>query len=513
MSGDDGVLVLTTHEKSWWLSMQEVVPALERVWTNIGRYEGENVRFICGPLPAEADLGLPDSVSRLKGIVITAVTPWTVRTALFLRRQLNVTAPMVVYVFGDSTEGFHAFGPLSDFLTERDTFVVSSEAEAAATRCSFPNAQVRVVPIPLVDQFTVSDGDHHARLDTPRLAYVGRVSEQKNLHTLLFALWISSASGRAPGVTLDVYGGEDNLGSPNMGLTYPNYATYLQDLTDLLGLGRTVTWHGLKPRDWLFDHVHVEPHILVSPTLHSDENFGSSVLASLVNGHQVVATAWGGHLGFQEWFPRQLTLVPVHRSTMGPVVDPLSLANAIHSATIRMGEMTVDAAVLQRALTEFSERGVARRSYEILDRTTGGSLPLERSSIQHEIDERRSLFGGTRKIYTGYEDPIAQGFFEIYGMRERISFDENADYTLAPWVSCSDDVLRIDDPHRGSRSFRLDPRVAEPVDVALCPSMDVCRLPQSLVSDLVAQGYAFPLPPALSAKAAEISGAAFRGTA
>ncbi|WP_107501866.1 glycosyltransferase [Streptomyces cahuitamycinicus] len=506
MSGDGGVLVLTTREKSWWLSMQEVIPAIERVWTEIGCSEGENVRIICGPLRREADLGLQASASRLKGLVMTAVTPWTVRTALFLRRQLNVTAPMVVYVFGDSTEGFHAFGALTDFLTERDTFVVSCEAEAEATRCSFPNAQVRVIPIPLVDQFKVSDSDHHARLDTPRLAYVGRVSEQKNLHTLLFALWILAAFGREPRVALDVYGGEDNLGSPNMGLKYPNYATYLQGLSELLGLSRTVTWHGLKSRDWLFDNVHLEPHILVSPTLHSDENFGSSVLASLVNGHQVVTTAWGGHLGFQEWFPQQLTLVPVHRSTMGPVVNPVSLAHAIQMATHRMRGITVDAAILHRARAEFSEKGVARRSHEILDRPTGGSAPLKKSSIQHEIDERRSLFGATRKIYTSYEDPIAQGFFEIYGMKEQIFFDKHADYTLAPWVSYSDNVLCIDDPHRGRQSFLVDARAAEPMDVAMCPSMDVCRLPESLVSALVAQGYAFPIPLNHSAKVGENSG-------
>jgi glycosyltransferase involved in cell wall biosynthesis len=505
MLSDDSILVLTTREKSWWWSMQEVIPAVERIWTGIGQSGRENVRMLCVPLAPGIEQDLQTSASQLKRIVITAVTPETVKIALLLRLQMKVDAPMIIYIFGDSTEGFHAFGALTDVLTEEDMFVVSSEAEAAATRCSFPNAEVSVIPIPLVDRFKMNGGDRDTRLKDARLAYVGRVSEQKNLHTLLFALWILHTShGRLPKITLEVYGGEDNLGSPNMGLKFPNYGMYLQGLTELLGLDRMVTWHGFKSRDWLFDNVHLEPHILVSPTLHSDENFGSSVLASLVNGHQVVTTAWGGHFGFQEWFSRQLILVPVRRSTMGPVVDPFLLANAILRAINRMSTVAVRDASLDQVRAEFSESRVTARTLEIFSRTGGKSVPLKRSTIQHDIDERRNLFGGTRKIYENYEDPIAQIFFEAYGMKEPLTFQEQSSYILPPWMSYSDNVLRIVDPHRGNQTFSLDARISKPLDVTMFPSMKTCRLPESLVKSLVVQGYAFLLPPPDEAKVKEV---------
>lgn len=498
---DDGILVVTTQEKGWWLSLQEVIPAIEQVWTGIGRSGRENVRMVHAPLTPELEQHLRTSTSQLKRIVLTVATPTTVEIALLLRLRLKVAAPMIVYISGDSTEGFHAFGGLTDVLTESDLLVVSSEAEAIATRCSFPDAQVCVIPFPLVDQFKVNSGQVETGDETARLAYVGRVSEQKNLHTLLFALWILRTwYGRLPRIRLDVYGGVDHLGSPNMGIHFSNYDEYLHGLAEMLGVDDLVTWHGLKPRDWLFDQVHTKPHIFVSPTLHSDENFGSSLLASLVNGHQAVTTAWGGHFGFRKPFSEQLTLVPVRRSTMGPVVHPVLLANAILRAANTVRTSNLEEAALDRARAEFSEGAVTARTLEMLSRPGGRPVPLKKSPIQRHLDERRVVFGGKRKIYADYQDPAAQVFFEAYGMKEPLTFQEQSSYVLAPWTSYSDQVLRVDDPHRGPQSFKVDAPSSPPLDVTLSPSMNTCRLPEALVRTLVAQGYAFSLPPADAAE-------------
>ncbi|MFI9630180.1 glycosyltransferase [Streptomyces sp. NPDC052042] len=493
MSSSEGIVVLTTREKEWWLSLQEIIPAIERVWDRIGRSERKTVSTVCVPLPPEMEQRLHTRASQVERIVLTTVTPGTVQAALRLRAQMEEPAPMTLYVHGDGPEGFEAFGALTEVFTERDTFVVTCEAEAATVRACFPNARIERIPFPLVDLFKINSRKRRTKDEITRLAYVGRVSEQKNLHNLLFALWIMRTSDApAPPVTLDVYGGEDNLGSPNMGLTSPEYGAYLRGLAETLGLADVVTWHGAKPRDWLFYDVHQEPHVLVSPTLHSDENFGSSVLASLVNGHQVVTTAWGGHQGFQEWFPEQLTLVPVHASPLGPVVDPGTLAGAILAAVGRSSAV-VEEAALDRGRSAFSEAAVIVRTTDMLSRPDRAPVPLEKSPIQQRIDELRVEFGGKRKIYADYGDPIARVFFEAYGMEKPLRFDERSGYVLAPWVSCSDDVVNIADPHRGNRSYKADDRTSTPCDVMMTPSMKKHPLPESLVRELVAQGYAFSL--------------------
>ncbi len=492
---EDRILVLTTREKNWWWSLQEVIPAIERVWIAIGRSRRRNVRLLCVPLAPEIERSLHLSAPLLKYIVITVVTPGTTKVALFLRLQMSVAVPMIIYIFGDATEGLHAFEGIADVLTEMDMFVVSCEAEAVAFRSCFPRARIIVIPFPLLNQFKLNGEERDTKLKPARLAYVGRISEQKNLHTLLFALWILRIwYDPLPGITLDVYGGVDDLGSPNMGLKFPNYGTYLRGLAELLEVDHMLTWHGIKPRDWLFDNVHLKHHILVSPTLHSDENFGTSVLASLVNGHQVVTTAWGGHFGFQELFSQQLTIVPVRQSTMGPVVDPVLLASAMLRVINRMSSIFVDNVTLDRARAEFSDSAVAARTLEMLIPPGGRSVPLEKSLTQRYIDERRALFGGSRKIFANYADPVAQIFFEAYGMKEPLLFQEQSSYVLPPWTSCSDHILHIVDPHRGRQSFRLDSEVSGQLNVTICPSIDTCSLPESLVKTLVNQGYAFSLP-------------------
>lgn len=513
MSSDGSVLVLTTREKAWWWSMEEVLPTIERVWTGIGRSGRENVRTFCVPLAPDAERSLHSSASQVKRIVLTVPTPGTIPLAVRLRRQLGVDVPMIIYLYGDGTEGLHAFGDFADVLTERDRFVVSSEADAAATRRCLPNAQVEVIPFPLVDQFKLNGSERGTRHDVARLAYVGRVSEQKNLHTLLFALWmLRLRPDPAPEFALDVYGSQDNLGSPNMGLKFPDYGAYLQDLAERLGLADVVTWHGFKPRDWLFDNVHLEPGIFVSPSLHSDENFGTCVLASLVNGHQVVTTAWGGHLGFQEWFPEQLTLVPVGRSTIGPVVDPVLLANAIRAAMDRTSTTVVDDAALDRARAAFSASAVTVRTLELLGRSRGAPMPLQKSSTQRHIDQQRVLFGGTRKIYRNYADPAAQPFFEAYGMKEPLTYRQRSSYILPPWTSVADGVLDVDDPHRGQQRHRIDRDRSRLVDVMTCTATEPCRLPENLVKMLVAQGYAFALPARIASVPRTSSPSAGTGT-
>ncbi|MFD6874600.1 MULTISPECIES: glycosyltransferase [unclassified Streptomyces] len=491
MSSNEGIVVLTTREKEWWLSLQEIIPAIERVWDRIGRAERQTVSTFCVPLPPAMEERLRARAARVERVVLTTVTPGTVKAALSLRAEAEEPAPMTLYVHGDGPEGFEAFGALADLLTERDTFVVTCEAEAATVRACLPKARIEQIPFPLVDLFKVNSRKRRPEGEVTRLAYVGRVSEQKNLHTLLFALWLmrDSAAG-APPVTLDVYGGEDNLGSPNMGLKNSDYGTFLRELAETLGLADVVTWHGPQPRDWVFYDVHQEPHVLVSPTVHSDENFGSSVLASLVNGHQVVTTSWGGHRGFQEWFPEQLTLVPVHRSALGPVVHPGALAEAL-TAAVRRSTTVVDEAALDRGRAAFSERAVAERTLAMLGRPDHASVPLEKSPVQADIDKRRVRFGGARKIYADYADPIARIFFEAYGMGESLRFDAGADYALAPWVSCSDGLVSVADPHRGHRSFPVAADASTPCDVLIVPSLKTHPLPEGLVRELVDHGYAF----------------------
>jgi len=52
----DSILVLSTRENSWWLSMQEIIPAIERVWTRIGQ---PTARLLPRTAPVEDPVSVP----------------------------------------------------------------------------------------------------------------------------------------------------------------------------------------------------------------------------------------------------------------------------------------------------------------------------------------------------------------------------------------------------------------------------------------------------------------------
>lgn len=485
---ENSILVLTTREKDWWWSLQEVIPAIENVWTRLSATRDETIHIAALPLSAEDEALI--AATRWARVVITVTTSDTVRIALDLRERLGAAAQFILYVSGDSTEGFHAFGDLAGAVTERDLLIVSSEAEGAATRLCFPRARVAVLPFPLVDQFELTGNPARMALSRPRLVYVGRVSEQKNLHTLLVALWLLRKH-LGPTVTLEICGRVDNLGSPNMALSFAGYDHYLEKLCADLELEDAVTWHGFKDRGWLLSHVHSAPHILVTASLHSDENFGASMLASLANGYPVVATAWGGHLSFEPWFTTQLTLVRINGTPLGPAIDPGALAAGLCQAVGHGGTLDADQHALLQARTAFSEADVARRTGMLLDAPIQAPQRLQKSLLLEHIDAARRGFGNARRIYEGYHDPLAQPFFAAFGMGDARAFDLAKHYMLPPWVRVTGKTVEITDPHRGNQRLPIAADGKQIVRMQLCPSSYVCHLPRSTAETLVRWGYAF----------------------
>src|SRR5581483_11473012 len=162
--------------------------------------------------------------------------------------------------------------------------------------------------------------------------YVGRISEQKNLHNLLHAL--SILREREPNLrwTLEVYGKPDRWGSPNMGFRMKNYLGFLRRLSRALGIDDRVRWRGFVRRERLDPLIARRPHVFVSARLHSDEDFGVAALKSLCAGQPAVLSAWGGHLDLRRRFPGQVRLVPVYRSGIGPFVDVGRLWAQLRSA-------------------------------------------------------------------------------------------------------------------------------------------------------------------------------------
>ena len=450
-------------ERIPWHSMEEILPSIESLWTRAARRGRFSLQILhLGARPNIRDLGpLLDADI----VVASFLSPSVFWTLWALRAKLSVKIPFFVHTHGEGTVGFTRVRELAATFAPGDIFVCASRAEAASVRATFPRAHAVVCPFP-IQSITPSrlavpkaNDDSH-RDDGIHFVYAGRISEQKNVHTLLLALSILREREPRMRWTLDLFGQEDRWGSPNMGFRMKGYERYLRRLARELAFDDRVRWRGFVPRGRLDATLRARPHVFVSPTLHSDEDFGVAALKSLAAGYPAVLSAWGGHFDLARRFAGRARLVPAYASAIGPFIDAGELARALarpwpaRSTPARSSHSEDDSA--NRLAT------LARRAHPV-----SGSLlasanaralwsraaRLPQPVLKPPFEPRHY----PERVFTGYDDPLAAPFFAAYGARPRSSgpFERAG---LVPWAHKSGRWLIIRDPHRGA--FRIPLRRA-----------------------------------------------------
>lgn len=443
-------LVIRFNSTFSWLSHQEIIPALERAWLASANGEHrvevvdasrESIVSIVPRALAASRLVFPDFT--LASGAVTALVR-------LLRESMGCATPCLFHLHGDASRAGETLEGLWPLLTLRDTFLVSSEAERRTLRLCFPRARVRVVPFPLVRRIPSASNGGRARTTASRprrdmmFVYAGRISAQKNLHTLLLALWQLKRTQPQRRLRLEIYGPEDDLGSPNMGLKFKAYGRYLKQLITELGLSKEVHWKGFVPRAKLQKRLAGTPHVFVSSSLHADENFGAAALYSLAQGNTCVLSSWGGHRDFRKAFGDQVRLVKVHATELGPCLSPLELAWAMGQALSRSGA-PARAAVLRG----YTEAGVAPLLRNAALVRGGSRSALRQCELARALNARRAQ----TPLFSGYGDKRAVPFFKAYGM-SRAKIKPRAARNgrvglLVPWVKIARNGVTVRDPQRG----------------------------------------------------------------
>ena len=455
-------VVVSSQQKHTWQSMGEIVPAIEKAWA-ASASPNHAVKFLLN-----TNLyGLNARIASLRGadrVVFTSFRLDFERQAWVMslfRHYLNKSVPFLIHLHGDGATGLTELMTVSDVLRNSDIFIAACSADLRALRHCLPQVSTRVVPFALADP----DIAHvkRAKKSSTTLVYAGRISEQKNLHTLLIALWLLKQRGLKFLPKLEVFGSSDNLGSPLIGYFFRDYGSYLRRLAKQLDLSSQITWHGEVPRNQLKKILRSFPHTFISPSIHSDENFGAAAFYSLSLGNSAILSAWGGHLDFSQHIRNQVQLVPVRASEAGPVINPFVLAAAIASYNQKMGAKTS-----LKWLCDYKPTSVATKFGKITtSRQTGRSSPLRISPLLSEIEKKRKLAGlslsasssraynRSRKVFSGYEDRTAEPFLKAYGMTSTFTRLTGKELLLMPWVSISNSVIKITDPYRGV--FKISP--------------------------------------------------------
>jgi glycosyltransferase involved in cell wall biosynthesis len=217
------------------------------------------------------------------------------------RESLDRHVPYVCFLMGSLSRGAVRIGGTYERLRTSDILVGNCTADAVLCEKLFPGATARVVPFGIDTTLFQPQGAAVTQEARRRLGigphekvllYAGRLSLEKNLHTLLNVFSVVRAA--VPDVRLVIAGPERNVPFVEFGVFTLGIKPSLQRLAASLGLdARSVLFVGQRTPEEM-RALYSLADVAVNLTLHHDENFGFAQIEAMACGTPVVGTAVGG---------------------------------------------------------------------------------------------------------------------------------------------------------------------------------------------------------------------------
>jgi glycosyltransferase involved in cell wall biosynthesis len=470
--------------------MQEIIPFIEDTWIKYA--EKVDIKYNIVDVDNISLKEIFTKAFNCKKVVVTAFNADIAKVMLAIRTKFQLDVDFIFYLHGFSSLGCWPLAEwkLTDIIKPNDCFISSASRDVAQFKVS-SKSKVFKIPFSIEATETKIDVDKNLPLS---LYYVGRISEQKNIHVLLYALYLFKQLNEGVQFTLDIFGEYDKLGSPNMGLQANAYDKYIQNLIKNLKLENEVITHGFVKRELIQDLIQPGKKIFVSASLHSDENFGMAVLKALISGHKAILSDWGGFSDFGEYYPDSTQYVQTIMTDHGPVISPHSLVKSLTEVS-----NSIDSSISKEMPRYYTMENILELINEVYNYSNESEqfgfnqypkeLALKRKEFISEIacveEQKKSC-----KIYNSYSDNNAIELMSNYATQKiKIgSFEIENKYQTPPWVEISDDMIEILDPHRGPRRIRREN--IKDNEIYLYNGVKV-KISSTNLKSLWLQGYAF----------------------
>jgi glycosyltransferase involved in cell wall biosynthesis len=441
------ICILTTELNSVWLSMQEIIPSIEAQWIRFSKANAYNIDSIL----VDHDPCLKKEMDKILVADIFIVTAFNHKIAIAMRviRQfMGIQSPFIFYLHGQATIGLWPLEELGvlALLHQGDVFISTCTKDKDCFDSLFEDKQAVIVPFQLHEN-PIPKLSRKLWTKDPGVidfVFIGRISEQKNLHTLIYSLSLMKSQN----FRLHLIGGEDHLGSPNMGTKSQIYLEVLKSLTSNRGLADKVYFHGFQERQQLHAFLQQQQYVFVSPSLHSDENFGMAAFWSLCQGRQALLTDWGGHSDFLRPFKGLVDLVPVSLGSTGPYLE-------INLYVAALEKKIQEAFILRQPhCPDYYQDHFAFEQFQKALHPSASVERLTKSTLLKKVLAQRREFKQhyATKVFYGYEDPLAQHFFKAYGAKKENVLPGRRSKWV-PWVKKNETGFAVQDPHRGNFLF------------------------------------------------------------
>ncbi len=441
------IILLKTDQNLVWTSMQEILPCIYEAWMSASQQM--DIELITINVDEERPQAFVKEFLSCDLIVVTAFNGKVAQFLSIVRKHLRVDCPWYFYMHSLATVGLwplHLLG-LGNLIKTNDTFVGTCEGDGLCLKESYPMADYQEA-IFFTDK-SPSELPQLKKKAIKDIVYVGRISRQKNLHSLLMAFKLLKME--VPDISLHLYGKEDNLGCPNMGLKKPGYLSELKELLKDQKIS-DVTFHGFVNRGEIEKEWVDKDFAFCSPSLHSDENFGMAALGALEQGGCLILSEWGGHKNYISKYPERVKGVPVKQSPFGPFIEISSLKVAMKEALNHGGAKSTSNFATKDHAVELVK--------QFLNSKPKKSQSLIANSLIEEMLKRRKKNAEVSELYAqqvfeGFEDPHAHLFFKCYGATTIDNKELALDSQLVPWARYLDNqklMVEVNDPHKGDWS-------------------------------------------------------------
>lgn len=331
-------------------------------------------------LPRSFDYAPPDVQNKIAADVLEecdVIVGYQRTIGPLLRARGNVSRhiPCILFVLGSFPRGAAPFRALFPLLTEGDALVVSSRADALLVRQFAPTARVALIPYaydettfyPISEEErrearTILGLDEQCRI----VLYAGRLTVEKNLHTLLRVF--AEVSRRVPRAHLVIAGEAQDVPFEEIGVRPVGYEQTLKRLARSFNIPPDrCKFLGSAAPDTLRLLFNIAD-AAVNLTLHHSECFGLSQVEAHACRCPVVGTAWGG---------LKDTIIPgVNGYTIRTVVTPFGVKIDWWEAVIKLSALLLadaDATLAARAQSQStSQRFTKARLCDALNELIAG---------------------------------------------------------------------------------------------------------------------------------------------
>jgi len=220
---------------------------------------------------------------------------------LRVRERAVRQPPLIGYMLGTMSRGASDLARLYRFLKSTDVFVGNCTGDVEIARNFFSNAQVRLLPFSF-DETTFYPADESLRQsikeemnfgpDDRILLYSGRMTLEKNLHTLLKLF--SVLQDLVPNLHLIIAGELENVAFAQNGVYSLDITATIMRLMEELRLNAGAVHFLGKKNPKELRNLYAIADLAINMTLHHDENFGFAQVEAMACGTPVVGTSWGG---------------------------------------------------------------------------------------------------------------------------------------------------------------------------------------------------------------------------